>query len=352
MANFCALNRVIKLQKLLNNKSANLCQIAYRSNTTTPLIAVKYPYNGDHLDRNQQNWNSEAFINGSTNYSSFQRSFKVTPTNHHSISQRNFCTKSTTESLEEFRAREEKREAEFEEQEKTKSQKETNERNAKAEAVRVKILEASLQHVPTLGWTRNAILQGAEDAGYPSVVHGMFPHGGFDLVSYFNGKCNDELLKLLQKETENGTKEISNPLEFLVRFVRLRTEMTIPYKGQWPQAVALMSMPQHAPTSLAQLLTLVDDICYYSGDRSVDIGWYTRRVGLAGIVKMTELYMLQDNSPDHSKTWEFLLNRMDDAVHLQSTFMKMEGITTEVRKSFTSTFITARNILGLNYDKP
>lgn len=173
--------------------------------------------------------------------------------------------------MDEFRAREEKREAEFEQQEKAKSQEEENARNAKVEAIRVKILEAALPHVPTLGWTRKAIVQGAEDAGYPSVVHGMFPEGGFDLVSYFNGKCNEELLKMLQKETDNGTKEITNPLEFLVRFVRLRVEMIIPYKGQWPQAIALIALPQHAPTSLAQVLTLVDDICYYSGDRSVDV---------------------------------------------------------------------------------
>lgn len=122
-----------------------------------------------------------------------------------------------------------------------------------------------------MGWTRNAIVQGAEEAGYPSVVHGMFPEGGFDLVSYFNGKCNEELLKMLQQETDNGTKEISNPLEFLVRYVRIRLEMILPYKGQWPQALAQIALPQNASTALAQVLTLVDDICYYSGDRSVDV---------------------------------------------------------------------------------
>ncbi|XP_013107312.2 ubiquinone biosynthesis protein COQ9, mitochondrial [Stomoxys calcitrans] len=357
MANFSALNRMIKLQILLNSKNVHLSHIACRNLTCSSVLALRYKQSQttqeppEQCQRTQQHWNSHA-SNRSTKYSSSKSFLKQTQNSTPlTSSQRTLCTKSA-ESIEDFRSREEKREAEYEQQqEKAKSQQENEARNAKAEAVRVKILEASLQHVPTLGWTRKAIVQGAEDAGYPSVVHGMFPDGGFDLVAYFNGKCNDEVLATMQKETENGAKEISNPLEFLVRFVRMRTEMTIPYKAQWPQAVALMALPKNAPTSLAQLLTLVDDICYYSGDRSVDIGWYTRRVGLAGIFKMTELYMLQDNSLDHSQTWEFLQNRMDDAIQLQSTFMKMGGVTNEVRKSFNSTFITARNMLGLNYNK-
>lgn len=47
------------------------------------------------------------------------------------------------------------------------------------------------------------------------------------------------------------------------------------------------------------------------------IGWYTRRVGIASIYKMTELYLLQDKSPEHKSTWEFLSRRMEDGVHVQ-----------------------------------
>ncbi|XP_061396065.1 ubiquinone biosynthesis protein COQ9, mitochondrial [Musca vetustissima] len=361
MANFSALNKMIKLQKLLNNKNINLCHVACRNLITSPIMASNCQNFEQQVSQtiettqSQQHCWNHIEIGDSSKYSIGRCSLALSNNNarHHNINtanRRTFCTK-TTQTIDEFRAREEKREAEYEQQEQAKSQEEENERDAKAEAVRVKILEAALQHVPTLGWTRNAIVQGAEDVGYPSVVHGMFPQGGFDLVSYFNGKCNEELLKILKKETDDGKKEINNPLEFLVRFVRLRLEMMAPYKGQWPQALALIALPQNASTALAQVLTLVDDICYYSGDRSVDIGWYTRRIGLASIMKMTELYMLQDHSPDHSKTWEFLANRMDDAVQLQMTLMNIGGTTSGVQRSLKSAFITARSILGLNYNK-
>jgi len=144
-------------------------------------------------------------------------------------------------------------------------------KQAKVDAIRAKILDAALNHVPQQGWTRQAIVLGAEESGYPSVVHGMFPEGGFALVSHFNGKCNAQLVESLQKKTDGGKQEVEDPLDFLVQAVRQRLEMVTPYKTHWPQAMALIAQPQHAPTALAQVLTLVDDICYYSGDRSVDV---------------------------------------------------------------------------------
>lgn len=52
-----------------------------------------------------------------------------------------------------------------------------------------------------------------------------------------------------------------------------RLRMVIPYKKTWPQAMAIMTLPPNAPVSLANLLTLIDDICYYAGDRSVDVSY-------------------------------------------------------------------------------
>lgn len=48
---------------------------------------------------------------------------------------------------------------------------------------------------------------GAETLGYSSMVHGMFPGGGVDLVNYFYGQCNsklDESLKAAIKAAEEN----------------------------------------------------------------------------------------------------------------------------------------------------
>lgn len=90
------------------------------------------------------------------------------------------------------------------------------------------------------------------------------------MVHYFYLTCNKELNKILEEKAltveEKPTKETKILELQLCNAVKTRLSMVIPYKKTWPQALAL-----NVPMSLANLLTLVDDICYYAGDRSVDV---------------------------------------------------------------------------------
>lgn len=137
--------------------------------------------------------------------------------------------------------------------------------------IRRDILNAALAFVPTLGWSKEAIGKGAEQLGYPAVVHGMFPRGSVELVEHFYSDCTEKLIEWMEKETGGGAEKVANPKEFVIKAVEERLRMLVPYLNNWPQAIAIMSLPQNAMRSLANLLTLVDDICYYSGDRAVDV---------------------------------------------------------------------------------
>lgn len=229
------------------------------------------------------------------------------------------------------------------------------------EKTKKNILTASLKFVPELGWSRQAISAGAESIGYPGIIHGMFPNGGAELVAYFYSTCNRELNRILKEKCESAQvdsqEKKENPEEQVCYAIETRLRMIIPYKRNWPQAIALMALPPNVPTALANLITLVDDICYYAGDRSVDINWYTKRVALAGIYKTTELYMLQDSSEDHKHTWQFLKRRIDDASQLHrllsvtTDLQQTEQALKQAKEIANATIITARNILGLNWHK-
>ena len=241
-------------------------------------------------------------------------------------------------------------------QEQSKESDDEYERNIKA-----KILTASLKFVHDLGWSQQAISAGAESIGYPGVIHGLFPNRGADLVQYFYLSCNNKLNKILKEEArivqESPTKEKKTMESQVYNAVETRLRMVIPYKKTWPQALALMTLPPNVPKSLANLLTLVDDICYYAGDRSVDINWYTRRVVLAGIYKTTELYMLQDTSEDHKYTWKFLERRIKDTTQIHALLTATadmplpEQALNHATEAASAAFTTARNILGLNWNR-
>lgn len=227
--------------------------------------------------------------------------------------------------------------------------------------IKIKILGASLKFVSDLGWSKQAISAGAESIGYPGVTHGLFPNGGAALVQYFYSTCNHELNKILEKEAlaiqDDPMRPRKKPEQQVRDAVEMRLRMVVPYKKTWPQAIAIMALPPNVPTALANLLTLVDDICYYAGDRSVDINWYTRRIMLATIYKTTELYMLQDTSEDHKETWLFLDRRIKDALQIHTVLSKSsimpsaDEALTRASETAAAVFVTARNILGLNWNR-
>ncbi|KAJ3016686.1 Ubiquinone biosynthesis protein coq9, mitochondrial, partial [Thoreauomyces humboldtii] len=173
---------------------------------------------------------------------------------------------------------------------------------------RTRLAEAALLHVPTKGWTVQALGAGAMDLGYPSVLHGLFPNGGRDLIAYFMEKSRREMrveMEKLDLESMRITAKIRKAVE-------LRLKLTAPYINKWPEALAIMAQPQNVPTSLQHLGELVDDMWFLAGDRSSDLNWYSKRTLLAGVYTSTELYMTQDRSPDFVETFKFLDRRLQD----------------------------------------
>ncbi|XP_073973834.1 ubiquinone biosynthesis protein COQ9, mitochondrial-like isoform X3 [Rhodnius prolixus] len=205
-------------------------------------------------------------------------------------------------------------------------------------------------------WTviyKSCLIDGAEILGYPGIIHGMYAKGGIELVQHFYMTSNNNLIDFLKARSAVISTESNNEFSrSLIRdAIQERLKMIIPFIDRWPEALALMSQPQNVPTALANLLTMVDDICYYAGDRSVNMSWYSRRVGLAGLYKVTELYMLQDTSEDFARTWNFLNRRMEEAEHLEGYFLQTENASQFAKQFASATFTTARNILGLRWNR-
>ncbi|CAG0923616.1 unnamed protein product [Notodromas monacha] len=181
-------------------------------------------------------------------------------------------------------------------------------------AVKIKVFTAALSHVPTDGWSRDAIVKGAKSIGLPSVAHGLFNDGAVDLVAFFYLKCNEDLTKWMEQEVERsaGSSQIHCSKTDLIRdSVKHRLEMILPVEAQWPQAMSLLAL--NPRTGLLVLSDLMDDIWHVAGDdESQDLNWYSKRLGLTALYKSTEIFMLQDVSPEKSNTWEFLDRRIEN----------------------------------------
>lgn len=87
-------------------------------------------------------------------------------------------------------------------------------------------------------------------------------------------------------------------------------------------------------------------LCFY-----LQFGWYTRRIGVATIYKMTEIYMLQDKSKDREETWQFLNRRIEDGVHVQEVLSTSEDTTKNVAHAVGSAFETVILSLRRQFNK-
>jgi ubiquinone biosynthesis protein COQ9 len=90
----------------------------------------------------------------------------------------------------------------------------------------------------------------------------------------------------------------------------------------------------------AVYLSLFYSLVSFNPNIQFQFSWYSRRVAVAGIYKMTELYMLQDKSANFEETWHFLGRRIEDVSQLHN-YLHQSGELSQVAKDgVTAAFIT------------
>jgi len=172
------------------------------------------------------------------------------------------------------------------------------------------ILSSAYAHVPSYGFTIDALKLGARDAGYLDVSTNLFPRGVFDLINY-HLVTQRLALKDNVQFPDNGEKKLG--VGSKVRTLTLaRLRANEPVVHRWQEALAIMAQPSYVPASISELAKLADEIWFLAGDQSVDSSWYTKRASLSTIYSATEVYMTQDKSSNFTETEQFLDNRLAD----------------------------------------
>lgn len=91
-----------------------------------------------------------------------------------------------------------------------------------------------------------------------------------------------------------------------------------PYLRHWTQAMAIGALPSNSLQTMRCLALFFDDVCALTGDRSIDLAWYGKRLAVGSIYTSTELYMLTDRSENFADSWQFLERRIENAVNCAS----------------------------------
>lgn len=212
--------------------------------------------------------------------------------------------------------------------------------------LRENILNASLPHVNSLGWSNEAIAQGVLDLGYSAQVHTVITKGPVELVEkfiekkrafvsekmklYLSGKeCSDSAdvrspsmeafhVVVDTKEVSNSNKDSTDNInniptppaapvrrsraDILNKAISLHLEYTYPHLGKWPGAVALLLEPSHVPNTIRLVRANIEDIVDFASIETSRLDWYTERFGLLAVICSAEMMLMQDKTENFSET--------------------------------------------------
>ncbi|RAK76151.1 uncharacterized protein BO72DRAFT_406703 [Aspergillus fijiensis CBS 313.89] len=175
------------------------------------------------------------------------------------------------------------------------------------------ILSAALHHVPTHGFSRNALTLGARDAGFLDVSVQLLPRGEFDLILFWLASRRGLLRSKVESDGLFSAGPVLSVDDKIQILLMERLRMNAEVKDQWQDALAVMSLGENIPLSLSELHALADDILNLAGDKSVDASWYSKRMAVAAVYAASDFVMTRDTSAGLRETEEFVARRWADA---------------------------------------
>ncbi|KAK4530746.1 hypothetical protein CCYA_CCYA05G1603 [Cyanidiococcus yangmingshanensis] len=201
----------------------------------------------------------------------------------------------------------------------------------------------TLEHVPMRGFSSEALEATAEQLGLSLAWLAWVRRGPVELVEWWREhelrttrtllieQDNWQLVDLAVQTTARQRPDQSDPVVWtrarLLAFMQTAFRLREPYRRLWPQALALQLQPNHTTRGLKLLTKTADEIAWFAGDRSTDMAWYQRRVAIAPLLQMSELYWIatlrdapsrdddqsdEMNSFHDAETWRFVERVLDD----------------------------------------
>ena len=180
-------------------------------------------------------------------------------------------------------------------------------------ALRDRILEETLRQVPFEGWTEKSLTEGARAAGHPpEMALDLFPGGVPELLEAAARRADRAMLAALD-DHDLASKKVR---ERVALAIRLRLELSAPYREAIQRAMPILALPQNLPLAARILWRTVDAIWYAAGDNATDFNFYTKRGLLAGVYSAALAYWLNDQSPGTADTWTFVDRRLGEVLRV------------------------------------
>ncbi len=191
------------------------------------------------------------------------------------------------------------------------------------EALREKLMDAAIAHVPFDGWGDKALLASAKDLRVDAALaHNAFPGGAVDMIEFHSLLADRRMMAAYEAEATGELKL----REKVALAIRLRLWANTAHREAIRRALTILALPINAPLAARLLYRTVDAVWHAVGDRSTDYNFYTKRMLLSGVYSTTVLFWINDKSADCADTWAFLDRRIADVMQIPKAMARLNKL--------------------------
>jgi len=175
------------------------------------------------------------------------------------------------------------------------------------------IIAAALVHIPFDGWTSEALVAGAAEAGFTADdVARLFPGGAVDAVVMHSALADAAMIEAFEAMADKPDR-----VHLMIReMILIRLDQVAAHKEAVRRGLTLLAVPANALASARALYATVDAMWRAAGQRDTDISFYTKRATLAAVYSATLLAWIADTSGERTVIEGFLDRRLQDVARI------------------------------------
>lgn len=191
------------------------------------------------------------------------------------------------------------------------------------DALREKLIDAAIAHVPFDGWGDKALSAAATDLDVDALMaRNAFPGGAIEMIEFHSLLADRRMVADFEASDAAALKL----REKVALAIRLRLQANTANREAIRRALTILALPMNAPLAARLLYRTVDAVWHAVGDRSTDYNFYTKRMLLSGVYSSTLLFWINDKSADSAETWAFLDRRIADVMQIPKAMAKLNKL--------------------------
>ena len=197
------------------------------------------------------------------------------------------------------------------------------------DTLRMQIIEQALPRIASEGWRVETLLAATDSPQAEMLFANASP---FDLVALGHQLGDERLKERLERENLSAMRVRDR----VKSGIKWRLEPWTPHRQAIARALPILMRPENTAKTAQLIWKTCDLVWKYAGDTATDWNYYTKRGLLAAVYSSTLPVWLEDSSEECAQSWQFLENRIENALDIGRKSSQLGAMLAKCAKKITA----------------